>query len=413
MSREYERALLRLLEVPSSPRLGLGRMEALLDRLDNPHHQFRAVHVAGTNGKGSTVALFEAMARAAGLRTGRTTSPHLSSATERIALDGVPVSRPRFAALEERVFAAAELMRDDRPTFFERVVAMAFVAFAEHGVDIAAVEVGLGGRLDATNTVRPIATGVTRVAIDHREFLGDTLDAIAREKAGILKRDVPAVCGPQEPEARAAIEEVARDVGAPLLVLEPAAVAARVDVGLRGRHQRENAAVAWALADACALQIPEEARSRALSQVGWPGRLERVHESPDVWVDGAHNGQAMQALVAALAEEQLRPTQVVVGLTRGHDGVSTVLPLTALRDATFRAAQARAPRSRAAEDVAADLATAGVHAVPQEVEAALGDALDAARREGGAVLVTGSLYLVGEVRARFLGLTPDPDLPDF
>lgn len=417
-SAAYERALTRLLEVPSSPRFGLERMRELLARLDDPQRAFQALHVAGTNGKGSVVAFADAMLGAAGVKRGRTTSPHLSSATERIVVGDAPLSRERFVALEERVYRAASAM-SDAPTFFERVIAMAFRAFAEEGVDVAVVEVGLGGRLDATNTVLPRACAVTRIALDHTQFLGDTLAAIAREKAGIFKPGVPAVASPQDPEAEASLRAVAAEVGAPMRVLAAEDVARLDGVPLgfgHGRTTQENAAVACALVEAAELVTDPGTQRRGLARARWPGRFERVADDPVVVLDGAHNAHAMAALARVIDDDAAlpRPVHVVLGMTRGHDVAPFGRQLEALSPASVHVVKARAPRSRPAEELGAELASLGLPVrVVGEVGHGVDAALQAARAEGGFVLVTGSLYLVGEVRARFLDVDEDPRLPEF
>ena len=213
----YEAALHRLLEVTSSPRFGLVRMETLLSALEDPHHAFEALHVAGTNGKGSTVAFAHGLLARAGINVGRTTSPHLTSACERIVIGGAPISTDAFVDLEARVYAAAATL-DDPPTFYERMIAMAFLAFADAKVSLALVEVGLGGRLDATNVVRQRACAISRLSLDHTQFLGDTLEAIASEKAGILKPFVPAATVSQVPSALDVIIARATALSVPLRV---------------------------------------------------------------------------------------------------------------------------------------------------------------------------------------------------
>jgi dihydrofolate synthase / folylpolyglutamate synthase len=418
MSSAYAAALRRLLEVPSSPRLGLARMEELLARLGDPQLRFSSLHVAGTNGKGSVVALTDAALGAAGVLRARTTSPHLSSATERIVLAGAPVSEAAFVDLEERAHAASALM-EDAPTFFERVIAMAFLAFAEAGIEVAAVEVGLGGRLDATNVLLPRAVAITRLGLDHTQYLGDTLEAVAREKAGIFKAGVPAVSAPQEPAAEAELIRQARSKGVSLRFVDEELLerAGRMRLGFGGGGAgRENAAVALALLEASGLPGREGAWSEGFAAARWPGRYERVSEAPCVVLDGAHNELGMRALADALAgDDRLpRPLHVVFGMTRGHDVRAVGRALVGLKAERVRVTKARAPRSRPAAEVAAELAAEWiVAAVVEPGAAAVGEAVAAARAEGGSVLVTGSLYLVGEARQLFLPGPEDPALPDF
>ena len=415
----YEAALARLLEVPSSPRLGLERMATLLAGLDDPHRAFRSLHVAGTNGKGSVCAYLDAMLGAASVRRGLTTSPHLASACERIQIEGRPISRARFVELEERVARAAARL-DEAPTFFERMIAMAFLAFAEEHVDVAVVEVGLGGSLDATNVLSPLASGIARVGLDHQMFLGDSLASIAREKAGILKPGVPAGSAPQEQAAADVLRAIADEVGVPLRFVSDEDVLAlqSMELGLPGPHQRENAALALAILDAARLVRDPDRRREGLALARWPGRYERVGDLRPILLDGAHNPLGARTLAQALRADPLvgaRPIALVVGMTRGHEGADFARELAPLLNVQrVFAVRARAPRSRPADEVAKDLEAGGL--VPVEVrgvEAALLEAQRWAEAEGGAVVVTGSLYLVGEVRSAFVEMDPDPALPDF
>lgn len=408
----YRQSLTRLLASPTRPKLGLERMQALLARLGEPQARLNAVHIAGTKGKGSTAALVESVARAHGLCTGLTTSPHLSCARERIVLDGKMIEERAFVALEDEVHAAA-LALDDAPSFFERMVAMAFLAFAKRPVDLAVVEVGLGGRLDATNTLVPRACGITRLGLDHTEHLGPTLEHIAREKAGIFKPGVTALSVPQEPAAAAVLLEVARAVGAPLAVVE---VDAGLRVGLPGRHQQENASLALALLEQAGVSLRADAVARGLSQVRWPARWERLPGDPPLILDGAHNETSARALVEVARTDPLlhgRPIFLILGMSSGHDPAAFAAALAPLRPKGVTAVASWSPRTHPASHVAR--ACARVFGVCEEapLELALARSRAAARAAGGIVLVTGSLFLVGELRQRLLGGPVDPALPLF
>ncbi|MBI1944042.1 MAG: bifunctional folylpolyglutamate synthase/dihydrofolate synthase [Deltaproteobacteria bacterium] len=387
-------------------------MRALLARLGDPQRSLRVIHIAGTKGKGSTAAIVERVARAHGWSTGLTTSPHLSCTRERILLDGVMIGERAFAELEHEVHEAAAVL-DDAPSFFEQVIAMALLAFARRRVDVAVVEVGLGGRLDATNVVQPAVTGITRLGLDHTEHLGPTLEHIAREKAGIFKRGVPALSVPQDPAAAAVLVEAARAADAPLTFVPPDP---SLEVGLAGRHQRENATLALALLVHAGFARDEAATRRGLRAVRWPGRYETARRAPTVLLDGAHNETSARALVeVARADAALtgRPLFLVVGMTSGHDPRAFAEALAPLVPRRVTAVASRSPRTYAPEALARALArTFGVCDTAPLVEA-LACAMAAARRAGGAVLVTGSLYLVGEVRHRLLGGPADPQLPLF
>jgi len=297
-------------------RLGLDRIRAVLDALGRPQDRCRFVHVAGTNGKGSTCAMIESGLRAAGWRTGLFTSPHLAEPTERIRIDGRPVDAARFAAAFERVHQAVERLLeagsiDMHTTYFETVTAMALLIFAGERTDMVALEVGLGGRLDATNVVRPELCVITPVDFDHETFLGRAIEAIAAEKAGILKPGVPAVFGRQRSEAAAILDARAAELAAPatrisawpVRTLELGARGSRFEAGplriecpLAGEHQVENAVTA-ALA-LHSLGIPDSAIQTGIAGARWPGRLEHVSENPEIVLDGAHNPASARALAA-------------------------------------------------------------------------------------------------------------------
>src|SRR5437016_5578475 len=286
-------------------KFGLETITALLAALSNPERSCRFVHVAGTNGKGSTCAMIESALRAAGMRTGLYTSPHLAEPTERIQIGGVPVSPEQFAEAFDLVHAAAEkLIRDGameyHPTYFETVTAMAFVLFERLGAETVALEVGLGGRLDATNVVIPAVSVITRVDFDHEAYLGRSIEAIASEKAGILKPGVPAVFSAQRPAAEAALRERALAIGSPVTdvkdwtiedyVLDPRGsnftarrrgeCAVRVRCPLAGEHQVENALTA--VAALRQLSVSREAIEEGIAKTRWPGRLELVSTQPEI-----------------------------------------------------------------------------------------------------------------------------------
>ncbi len=411
----YERALARLLSSPTRPKLGLERMRALLARLDNPERALRVIHVAGTKGKGSTCAFIEAIVRAHGLRTGLTTSPHLCTARERIAVDGTMIDEATFAALEARVRAGA-----DAPvaratggaggalevSFFEQMIAMAFLHFRDVGVDVAVVEVGLGGRLDATNVCAPAACALTRIGIDHVEHLGPTLAGIAREKAGILKPGVNAVSSPQEPEAAYELRERAREVSAPLRFVE---VDDTLTPSLAGAHQQQNASVAVAAVHAAGLRVDDAVARRAVASTVWPGRYETLSTGPLLVVDGAHNETGAQALAAVAAADARRagPLCLIVAMTMGKDPAAFGRALAPLAPARTFAVPAGSPRSMSPGELARALSRGLGVAEPATLEEAL------ARTGGRDTLVCGSLYVVGQVRHRILGVPMDPAFPLF
>jgi dihydrofolate synthase/folylpolyglutamate synthase len=410
---------------PSTVVLGLARMEAALAELGHPERRLKAVHVAGTNGKGSTCAMVEAVLREAGFRVGLYTSPHLLRFNERIRLDGRDISDAwlgrRLLEVLQRSAVASEL------TYFELGTLVAFWHFAAEGLDFAVLETGLGGRLDATSTCLPLATGITALGLDHTELLGDTLSAIAREKAGIFRPEVPAVVAAQEAEAQQVLAAEAARVGAPLLVegrdftLAPergelvyrhgSRRLSGLVLGLSGAHQRQNAALALALLDVLedkGARIPEVARLRGLALVRWPGRLEEVPGTPLLLLDGAHNPAGVEALRAALdTTYAARPVHLVFGAVREKpvgQMLGRLLPRVASATLT---PLLNTSRGLAPEDYRAD-AERGCAVV--SVAASPAEALGVARARaapGDVVLVAGSLYLVGAVKA-YLGEAEGP-----
>jgi dihydrofolate synthase/folylpolyglutamate synthase len=381
--------------------LGLDATRAALARLGDPQRALEVVHIAGTNGKGSTSAMVESIARHAGLRTGLYTSPHLCRFAERIRLEGAPIGDDGFAAALERALAAGPEL-----TFFETLTVAGLEAFARAGVELAVLEVGLGGRLDATNVVEaPRCTAVTGIALDHVKILGGDLATIAREKAGIFKRGAPVVLGQLAPEARAATLEVAVAVGAAPLVDAPA-VPAAMRIGLPGAHQRRNAGVAGAVARVLAARWPAMAGAiePGLAAVRWPGRLETLDiEGTRVVLDCAHNAEAAEALVAAAPELGLHAEQTTLLYGALADKpwaemLARIAPLAARRVYTEPAGRAPAPL--------AELARIAAGETIADPSRALAHALAAAR--GGALLITGSSYLVGALRGLLVGERCDP-----
>lgn len=425
-SPAYVAALERLLASPTLPKLGLLRMEALCAALGDPQRRVPVLHIAGTKGKGSTSAMTASILRAAGLRVGLTTSPHLLSARERIVTDDDVIHEDRFVALEARIDAAARTLPAslEVPSFFERLCAMAFCAFAdaakEGRLDVVVVEVGLGGRLDATNVVRPVAAAITRLGLDHTEFLGPTLGHIAAEKAGIIKASCPVVSAPQDPLALAVIVEAAARHGASLHVVDDDDEAHTPPTALAGRHQRENAAVARLLVQKSGL-ITNEALTPAvvagLERVRWPGRYETVSLAPLVILDGAHDGLAASVLCRAILEDRriTGPLVVVVGCSTGHAPEEILAPFRALTHLKVVATAAQHPRAygtaiveRACREVGL-----GVVKVVDGVAEAVAAAMAWAREDRGAVVVTGSLFVVGEARACFERMPRDPAWPRY
>jgi dihydrofolate synthase/folylpolyglutamate synthase len=388
---------------------GLARLRRALVRLGEPDEGLLIVHITGTNGKGSTAAMLEAVLRTSGRRVGLYTSPHLIDPRERIQVGRVPITDEELARLVPDLRRA--LAPEAPPSVFELWTLAALIHFARVGVDVAILEAGLGGRFDATNVIRhPQATAITTVGPDHLDRLGPTLADVAWHKAGILKKDVPAFLGRAPAEALAVVEEEARRVGAPLAVLgrdvsaTPTTGGVQLDaplgevrLGLLGVHQCDNAALAAQLA--LRLGATADDVRRGLAKATWPGRLALL-EDGRIILDGAHNEEAARALAASLGA--LFPGErfsLVFGALRDHDASSTAAPLY---DLAARIAVVPADPERGRDP--ASLA----QLLPGARPFGLGDALDWARTFPERILVTGSLYLVG---AAYRLLTPPPAAP--
>jgi dihydrofolate synthase / folylpolyglutamate synthase len=406
-------------------RWGLERTEELLAGVGDPHRHFRALHVGGTNGKGSVSALCDAALRVSGSagRVGLYTSPHLVRFNERIRVDGVPLPDEAIAAAASRLRPAIERTG---ASFFEATTAIAFLCFREADVDTAVVEVGLGGRLDATNVVNPVACAVTNVAIDHTDFLGDDLAAIAGEKAGILKRGAPAITAASG-VALESLQRRAGEVGAPLFVLservevlESAPIAggswARIrslswgkqdlEIGLAGPHQVENAMLA---AELLALLPGEmrpdwEAIRAGFAGVRWPGRLQVALQAGTTFVfDVAHNPAGVQALAGALPLLELpRPRVLVVSILGDKEWGEMLPPLLEESDAVILTVPETAPVARRWDPEAARVWLAErAGSRPLRVVLPVGRAVRRAATLAphGTVLVTGSFHTVGDAMA--------------
>jgi dihydrofolate synthase/folylpolyglutamate synthase len=426
---ESDRVLTRLMRLhPKKIDLTLGRVERLLTALGNPQDRLPpVVHVAGTNGKGSTVATMRACLEAAGYRVHVYTSPHLVRFHERIRLAGALIDEDALLA----VLDECERANGEAPiTFFEITTAAAFLAFARIPADIVLLEVGLGGRLDATNVIRrPAATAITPISLDHQAFLGDTIAAIAGEKAGIFKPGAPAVIGPQSDEAEAVIEARARAVGAPLYRsgrewrCEAAGSGMRYEgerwhldlplPSLPGAHQIGNAGIALAcLEHLDGFSLPASAVAAGLRAIDWPARLQRLTRGPlaaalpsgwELWLDGGHNPGAGQILAEAAQGWRDRPLDLVVGMLNTKDAGGFLAPLApqarALYALTIPGEENALPAARIAETARA----LGIEAEETgSVEAALRTIVGRAEPAHGKparVLICGSLHLAGVVLA--------------
>jgi len=403
-------------------KLGLERIQAVLEALGRPQDRCRFVHVAGTNGKGSTCALIESALAVSGRLTGLFTSPHLAEPTERIRVGGRPVSAADFASAFDRVHGVVETLLaagkiDLHTTYFETVTAMALLVFAERGVDRVVLEVGLGGRLDATNVVRPELCVITPIDFDHEQYLGRSLEAIAGEKAGILKAGVPAVFSRQRPEAEGVLDRRAAHLAIPVArtaewrtdqldmdargsLFQMAGRARGLSVRLRircplaGEHQVENAATAIvALAQLGVAAADIEA---GIARTRWPGRLERISESPEIILDGAHNPAGARALAAYIDRFYgHRRVRLIYGAMRDKAvaEIGGILFPRASQVIVTAMRQARALSPQALSEVADHPHLSLAHSL----EEALAQVRDAGPED--AVFITGSLFLVAEARA--------------
>jgi dihydrofolate synthase / folylpolyglutamate synthase len=434
---ESVRYLLTLGRELASPRharaakFDLTNIRALAARMNAPQQKFRSVHIAGTNGKGSTAAMLESVLRAAGYRTGLYTSPHLERINERIRINGAEISGAEFAAaftqlrdLIEQMLGAGELAA--HPTFFECMTAMAFDVFARATVDFAVLETGMGGRLDATNIVTPEVSAITQIHFDHENFLGHSIAEIAGEKAGIIKPGVPVVSAADHPEAAEVVRQRAKEMGSELIeidsvyrvqeiashggfysakVVRPSAprIFARpvtLEPFLAGRYQIRNAITALAAARVLAqrgFHISDHAVATGISSVRWPGRIERVQERPAVFLDGTHNPAGARELAAFWQHDLAgRRIYLVYGSVRDKsvDEIAGILFPLAAKVFVTAPHQPRALSAETLAEMTCDLAR------DLEIVTDAGAALDRAIASAGdddVVFATGSLYLAGEL----------------
>lgn len=313
--------------------LGLDRIEYLLDKLGNPHKKFKSIHVAGTNGKGSVCAMLSSILKESGLKVAMYTSPHLFKYNERIKINGKDISdkdlekyfKKVTAILKHPTLQCGVLVPGEHPTIFEILTAMAFKYFADKKVDIAVVEVGMGGRFDATNVLIPEVSVITTIDFDHTEYLGKTLKKIAFEKAGIIKPGVPVVVGKIKKEALDVIKKVAKKNGSDLYSVTDRTMSCPYDpMPLIGPHQKQNAAVAVKVMDILCrgriLSCPSSVIKKGLRKTRWPGRFQVISKKPLIIVDGAHNPAGIRALKVTIAEQKIKtPLNLIFGVQRSKD----------------------------------------------------------------------------------------------
>ncbi|GAB3696792.1 folylpolyglutamate synthase/dihydrofolate synthase family protein [Spirosoma flavus] len=406
---------------PKAIKPGLGNTLALCEALDNPQGKFRSIHVGGTNGKGSTSYMLAAIYQTAGYRTGLYTSPHLQSFTERIRINGVPIAEEDVARF---VVEHQSLIERIEPSFFEVTVAMAFDYFARQQVDVAIIEVGLGGRLDSTNVITPLISVITNIGYDHTDILGDTLPQIASEKAGIIKPGLPIIIGETHPESEPVFSKTAQLLKAPITFADQtyqvenrgiidgvrhlsvtyggeSNYVQNLSLDLLGTYQLPNLATVLATVEALQPQLPVrwEDEASALSAVtlltGLKGRFQMLGDQPKVIADTAHNHPGLIALFETIATLPYATLRIVLGMVADKDRgkVLDVLPKTAV----YYFCQAQTPRALPAETLQAEARQAGLlGAVYPEVNVALKSALAEASADD-LILITGSNYIIAEL----------------
>jgi dihydrofolate synthase / folylpolyglutamate synthase len=370
-------------------KLGLENMRRLLTALDEPEKALKFIHVAGTNGKGSVCAMLDSLARSAGIKSGLFTSPHLVRFNERIQVEGIQIDDESVVRGIHRI--QKQIQEDFHPTFFEITTALAFDYFRVCDPDLVILETGLGGCLDATNVATPLVSVLTSIDLDHQKWLGDTIGEIALQKAGIIKTGVPVVSSPQPVPVRNVLGQVAMERSAPLYYVNRP-----IDdlfVGLPGAHQRLNAAVACESMFRAGFRLTEQERREGLANVFWPGRFQRV--GARIVLDGAHNPAASERLVETWKEciGKEHPTIIFGGL-REKDLIKMLSALSKIA-ARFYIVPVRSRRAAATDEIQSMVP----ENVPSLTCASAAEALQLAQQPGEMILVTGSLFLVGEVMA--------------
>ena len=404
-------------------KFGLDNIRTLCRALGSPETAFQSILIAGTNGKGSVTAMVEHSLRSAGVRSARYTSPHLVRLEERFVIDGAPVEADALQDAADHVQSVVSYLIEQKelaghPTFFEVTTAMAFELFRRQHVEVAVLEVGLGGRLDSTNVVTPVAAAITSIDLDHQALLGSTIAEIAYEKAGIVKPDIPVVLGETKPEAIEVITRVCeerrahlihatvgvhirttlREDGRTLLELTtPVRSYPPITVSLRGRHQVANAVTAVRLLETLPWNVPETAVIAGIRDVVWPGRLDLIEVAPDraVLLDSAHNPAGAAALAEYLAETERRPLPIVFAVMRDKDAAGMLTAL-APHASAFVITAPRMARASSVAELAA-VAARVVHGVPVHTALDPAEALAKAWQLAPLICAAGSIFLIGEI----------------
>ena len=394
-------------------KLGLDNIRVILAALGHPERAWKSIHIAGTNGKGSVAAMVECGLRAAGLKTGRYTSPHLDRIEERVAINGQAIDSDTFESVTAHVLNVVDAATTTGalnvpPTFFEVSTAVAFEIFKRQAVDVAVVEVGLGGRFDATNVLTPTITAITSIAFDHERHLGHTLSEIAFEKAGIAKPGVPLVIGRLPKEAAARITQVAREVEAPIFDAHATTTDRKyppLTLALPGRHQLENAAVAVAILErwsGLVGHIPTDAIVTGLTKCEWPARLEWLRVPPshhELLIDAAHNPAGATALASYLQDTGSKKLPIVFAAMADKDLPKMIAALVPVAS-TFIATTVPHTRARTAEQLAAEIRR--LTSIPVEAATSPQAAVDRALEQSRRAVACGSIYMIGPLRARLI-----------
>lgn len=403
-------------------KFGLSNISRLLELCGNPHYNLKTVHIAGTNGKGSTAATIASIMQEAGYKVGLYTSPHLIDFTERIKMSGKEIEEGEVVRLTEYIRSKIQdsEFRDEleRITFFEFTTAMALIYFKEEEVDMAVMETGMGGRLDATNEIRPLVSVITNISVEHKEYLGDTIEAVASEKAGIIKDGVPLITGVDQPAAFQVIERVCSEKGAPLYRLGRDFSFQRKGVNtflyngikesfdvltlnLRGGHQFQNASLAIAAVEMLrekGFTISPEALIDGIGKVSWPGRLETISQSPMIILDGAHNPAGAETLARAIKEElKFNRLYLVLGIMADKEIDGIIAPLAPLAHEVMLS-RPKYERASNPSDLLSLTKRYNINCTPFED---LREAIDYARSKAGSedlIIISGSLFTVGEAR---------------
>lgn len=416
-------------------------MNRLLAALGNPHREFKSAHVAGTKGKGSTCTMLASMLQACGYKVGLYTSPHILDVRERIMVNGEMISEAGFARCVGAVISALPKAKLPEPTYFEVLTAAAFRHFAQQGVDIAVVETGLGGRLDCTNVISPEVVGLTNISFDHMDQLGHTLEAIAAEKAGVMKKGIPAISAPQRPNVREVFRRCAEEVRAPLrfsdegvdfsyrfefsraigrhariCLTTPTSRFEHLHVPLLGEHQAANCGLALNMLDALkqrGFKIDDQLAMSGLTNVRLPGRMQIISESPRILVDGAHNAASIDALMRAIGQNISYDSMIVIFGCQKDKDISGMIRRIQLGADKIIFTSTGSPRSADPAELAAeyiDRSSGKMAQVAKRLEDAMRIATSALTRED-LICITGSFYLVAEAIRKFgqkTGEKPEP-----